>query len=1556
MACNSKDNTLKHLRKIGVLDEYGRVINIQKLGRVNNLYLEHIKNEYGLEPTTPLLSYREVKRQSNESNSNFKYQYILETNDSAFNDIDNKINNQQEDLFEPIDYFEDYYAPNADEDVTPKYEKYIQYKQNLLSRLEDRLSKIKADKKKFSSDPTTLKELTALQNTIEDRIEGVVELNVPGIRQEIADLEKAPPIDKFKFYAEADFERLKQLSQSENAEDLKEARVIINFYKALGNFDNTDNHPLFNIEDIIGENGKVSLPEETINFFLGLKEEAISYSNIINKKEKQAILSNVNTNTKVKDLFPEDLDYNELFHKEKGLKDTPWVDMFIMDITNGIFSTNGIIPQVMMNNIQNAFESNLVYSRTVEKRLNDMQQKVEEELRGLGYDLAGASGILGLKGVSYDLFKAEDSNGQFKDSIVQRYDSSYIDSRNKMFFEFDKSFSKALNIEDPGKKQVAIKEAYTKRDNWYRKNTIVLDVRKLPEIFSGNTFTDRQKEDYKRSLIDILGEQGYNEEIRKQKKLIKDYETMLEVFTDKVKIEEDTVEAQDRRVKMWIKKNSPFEMVESYYNKTPLSMGKLRLNSTMTYNYAIPRRNKVLLKQTAQGLQESVTSKSTGFYDSKFETIESNPTLKEFHNLLMEVQQKIFDTVPVQIRKKFSANSLPTLEKNLIEIMSDKNVPLFQRISKAARTLYDRIRALFGENLQSSMSFATIDPITGKPEYRVNTQFLKSNKDEIANRYKIEILRIKKALEVPLTKKIGKYDIYNLREVPQEVIQVLAENLGVSPDLQSIQNRLPSEKIESLELGKILRSGITHQIVQEKSFDLPKILKLYSHMTMEYAARQEVLPLMEMMKNHYEKIKAPVMTGSGESLVNAATGETRLEGARVNAVRQMNSWFERVVLGDYGSKNELGKTNLKRAIKLGLNKEEGNTVFKNALGAEITGRILNSNEKLVQNKIPELLKNLEEYVKNEALTEEEKKDAEALYDSLVRQEENLGKRFSITAAFDAMFNFIRFKGLGWNLSSYITNFMEGQIANITVASTGDYFTPENIYRANNIVKGSFAKNMTFGKYATDGAKKTRALMDRYRILQDASNELQKASSKSAFSQLRKFDPYEGTRRTEYLNQAPLMISILLDEKIVGKDGTESNVWDAMNPDGSLSENFATEDNINNWEKGSGKKYQDFSSKIKKTIVNAHGDYDELRGNMATERVSGKALLMFKRWMGRQFYQRFAMIPQPDIEVGVKEYKGRYLSHTKSSGFLHGAIVGFGGFGLLGAGPLGIVIGGGAGFLAAQGYGSNTGMNFLKELAFTSRELFLNLMRIPINNLVGKEVIKNLGTDKLYGKYSLPSTYEDLNLQERDMKNLKANLIDMAVTLAWTGFLLFSKAMLWDDEDESEDTRRKAHNFLANRFMQMSSQATMYVNPVETWNNTVGKLPIVDFFSQVGKLAQEGQDLLEGKDTLAAGPNAGESAFFNQLERVAFPGIVKGDFGFQKAMERQYRPHAFDSWFHSDEKKAKKLTQSIRASYKKDLTLQGLSKDEANKKVKKKYRFKKKDETYLDLLKEYKNIE
>ena len=952
----------------------------------------------------------------------------------------------------------------------------------------------------------------------------------------------------------------------------------------------------------------------------------------------------------------------------------------------------------------------------------------------------------------------------------------------------------------------------------------------------------------------------------------------------------------------WETRNSPFKGVEDYFSPIGISVGGKRVYNFMSYNLSVPRKVRAKANIVNNAYEYHNTTEATNYYDNKYAQIEANPILKDFYNLMSEVTKTIKESLPYELQEKMSVNSLPALKKNIIEILSDKDTPFYKGISLAAKQLYDKIVTGLGIVKQNPNSTSNVDVITNLPDYRVNTNFLEGNAKEILRQ---QILLTSKFLSAynqdksdeEKLKKITRFSVLNLDSFNAEALNVIAEMLGVEPTISTVK----SITGEVVNIGRIIKDSATHAVVQQQSFDLPKIAKYYSHLAMEYSARQDILPLMQIMKSHYEEIKAPATTNAHESINNVGSGNTRFTGLRDRANSQMEDWFNRVALNNYETKH----VGVKEAVDTVLPK----TAKEKLQYAINTVMGKNTNKKLYTIKEKELINEIDAAIEKEEDADRRK--------TLMSLKDDLGRNFSGTAMLDSFLDFVRLKGLGWNVSSQVTNLIEGTVSNMIVASTGDYFEPHLIYEGYHVVKGSFLKSVTGNKIQTKGAKKARILMDRYRVLQDSSNELQKASTRTNFSWTRNLNPYELTRRVEYLNQTPLMIAMLKDKKITGKDGVESTVWDSMDENGKLKDNFATEDNVANWENADGQTYKDLKTTLTKAIVVAHGNYDDKRGMMAKSSSLGKAMLMFKTWVTSGIYQRIGT-EQDDLESGIKSYKGRYWSFTPGSATTFGAVAGF-----MTLGPLGSVITGATGFALANIWGKKSDMGFLKEMVYTNKLLFKKMLGMPINIAFGKNIINSNGDfEKMIGSG---------NFDERDAKNLRANMADMALILTWIVMFLLSKSFFYDDDDKPSDPRRQKHNLLVNRFMQLADQATMFVNPVSLKDNLIGNIAIFKFFEDLGKEVGELVDYMQGDDIIKTGVNAGESALYNQTMKTFVPGIFKDNsFGFEAQMERQFKPSKMDKYFKSDEKLKEEEVKGDRAERRAELEEAGKTDKEIRK--------------------------
>lgn len=1397
---------------------------------------------------------------------------------------------------------------NTDTDMVLEYDKLVKFKQNLLNTLKNRIANLKSFINSLT-DANKIKENTKLLEELTQRAD---ELD-----QEIYNEKNAgeSSLQKLKFQAERDFERVKKLlspnqEMTDTYENLKEAKKIINFYKSLevktDKMDLNKNpfkfHPFFNVEELFGNNGKPILSPEIVEIFNKLAEQFNPLEEVYHARQKELLTTVINANPKVKTILG-GKSYDEIM---ANLGDATWLDMMIMEANRGVFSKNGLIPQVSLEIIQDNETESISKHKSFEEKHNELLPKVKKALQRLNKGLLGR-----LKNVSYEIFFQQVLPGKTGIKLVNRFSQDYFDKLSNVIYKFKESVKRAKalapsELDETGDetRKKAITNAYNEKQKWFRENTMMLDIRKLPEIAMLFPEFELEYEDdggqHKAELIEQIGQIGYVEELKKQIDQLRKYtawrNALQETFLEHKNVSSisELNEEQINELKLAIAENNPFNAVSYFYDNDKLKIGKEYVNNTMNYNTTIPRKYAAKTSFNKEGKLSIVsTDEQTGFYDDNYQTIESDPDLKAYYDLISSRMEQVSNIFPEEIRKNLFTGSLPLLRRTVAEIFSDPNIPILKRISKALYQIYENIKLGFGVNENDSIYQDTEDSIVDKADPKVNASFLNNNKKAITDRYSIVEKKLNNELRkagIPL--KINKYTEILTDALPYPVTKLLAEKLGITAST----NALKAKFGDKIKVGDVLYKLTISEIAQESSLDLSKIIKYFSIMGAEYEARQKSLPLISMLKDHYEQIK----TDKG--------------GPRTRANTQFESWFNRVVLGT------------SEQDKFGVEKEstlEEKTTIKEKMKAAVKGRILSSEEEKRKKEINELLKDIEEQViklLSDKTVDNSVKIAQLQKEQteLLKQREQLGKRRSTSAAYDSLLNYIRFLGLGYKLSSMVTNFMEGQIANMNIAASGDYFEPGHLYRALRISQGSIIKNSTGGKFSTNGARKLRTIVDRFDILQDSSNELQKASQKTAFSYLDNISPYVGNKRVEYLNQTPLIIAVMLNTEITGKNGKKSNVWDALNTDGILKPEFKTKENIQAWEEGSGAIAQEFKKNVSNAIVSAHGNYDRLRGIMAKESAIGKTMMMFKTWFGSALYQRFA-IQQDDLSSNAKGFKGRYLSHTKGSALLQGAMIGgvFAGF------P-GAVIGGGVGWAIAaykakaiseieERNGALLGS--LKEALFLFKSLVRKSLGFPINLVAGNEIIKEY------------SNYEKLQggkFTERDVKNMRGLITEMSFILSTIGLGLLVKQLLWDDDDEEDSLRRMTHNVLMNYINQIQASTTGYLLVPTTVESFLGRIAPMEYVSKVGKFVTEFGEYLEGNEISVAGSNQGEIKALETLKKITLPAIVTQDvLGFETLAERQFSPTYYDDWFWDDEKKARNTVQQQRVVLKKQLEEEGV---------------------------------
>lgn len=1427
------------------------------------------------------------------------------------------------------------------------FTKFLQFKKSLLSEYNKRLNKLGAEKRKKDITIEYLTKLNNLERELKLRIEGNYELGILGLKQEIKDLEKNATIDSVGIYAEKDLQRLEKLASSNNVDDLREAQYLIDFYNLAGTFKRNIDNPFFTQEEMFLEDENSNLTTEfrlsdtTMQKFKDWGNLANSYQNIIDKRKEEITVNTINNDSSVKRTYKgKEFAFNDIVKSDTGLKDVDWISMWTMDITQGISSNNGIIPQVMFSFLANRFEERLSWERDYSEKIDKLNPEVIKELRRLNQTLA-SKGIVGLQGTSYQIFKEITKDGNETGGLIQKFNKEYFDNQSKALNKFRERFDDANIATVHTTKNRLFNTAFEELKKWRRNSNIIIDINSIPKILNNpefasivsNTNINSNHEAY---LISLLGQKGYDEQIEKQTTLLRKYlsekQSMLEtlLIMENKSNHADLSDKAKNDLLYWENNHNPLRGIEDYDSVNGVFFAGRKSNNFMDYNTFVPRKFKANISSVNGKYVFTDTTIRTENYNDTFNEIEKNPTLNEFYELLKEGCETFRENMPYEVQQKMAVNTLPALMKTSSEIIADNNTSKLSALFAAFRHLTERIRLSFGVNKQSELSYATIDPVTGKSNYKVNDQFIKGNTKAVEDRMIIEktkfIQNFNSTIKNDADKlvNIKRFTTKSIHTMNTPVLVQLAQYLHVDISLADIQAKKLDKLIirtgEIVDIGRIIKDFSIHSVVQSQSFDLAKIMKYYAKLTMQYAARQEALPVMEIMKQHYENIKKPETNNVNENKFHVPTDQFMTSGVRTKAITQMDDWFERVVLDNYGTKH--------------IGVHGGDTKIDKLLGKIDNMGGKTDVSKLIKNSMPRYYEDIYSTEEKKKLTEIEgllknETDDKKIVE-LNKIKAGLGKKRTATAIIDNLLSWIRTLRLGYNISSASTNFLEGVTSNMILASQGDYFDPQEIYHGYGVIKSSFLKNVSFGLLETGEAKKNRSLMDKFNVIMDSKNELQKSSIKTRGSKLSWLSPHELNQRVEYINQSPIMIAMLRTLKIKDKSGNESTIWNAMSNSGHLKDEFKTNENINNWEHLKGDDYLGFKQKMHKAIVLGHGNYDELRGMMIKSGSAGKALMMFKTWIPMQFYWRFAS-EQDDIQSGTQGFKGRYLSYGKGTAAVHGTAIGAAMFG-----PIGAIAGGALGAYLGNQFGTDSGIGMLKESIEATKQIFKKAIGMPINIIAGRKLI---GTgDKAFEDWVVGGKGTFLNREDlgeensnfyelnkftaQDAKNMRGNMADITMQLAWLAMILLTKSLFWDDDDKPDDAERIAHNILVNKLMQLSSQAAMYTNPVDTYKSTIGSNAMMQYLIDCGKEVVAIENYFEGRDIIQSGINAGESKLKQQTHKIAMPGLFKDTFfGFETQAERVFEESPFHPLFRSDKVKDKEDNKRDRAKRRLELEKQ-----------------------------------
>jgi len=724
------------------------------------------------------------------------------------------------------------------------------------------------------------------------------------------------------------------------------------------------------------------------------------------------------------------------------------------------------------------------------------------------------------------------SNSQIKELFAQR--QSNTDSRKtgntvsrftQHYFDWNKLRRDKHNLTIERTTGEAKKNAIIRNNEDIKKHSIMLDARKLFPI--DDRFSEDEIAAHKQELINTLGQKGFDFYNERLKKSIEEYNELKEAEESYLNDEYSGDEAAKlMEMQRWEAQNSPYKAADSFYDNTTSKVGNEYINTRNTYTETVPRR--------------TIDGKDTGFYDDNFSKIENDNDLLALYNYLTDTMHNVNQYLPEDVKGELQSNTLPFIRKSVVQSFMQGGV--FKGLQSINKNWNEALRTGMGGIIEHS-----------------------SQRDIEGNKIR----------GVQFNGMVG-----NVNQINDYIAQKTIEhNLKVGKG-----NTSPEEM---LELKLEWKKEIQDRLAEEKSFDLEKVIKIYSLAAVSYAHKSKIEDAMSIANTILNDKLEQQLTNAGDEIKNQDKKVAKKGLANLKASL------------DYFMANFYGEPKVLQEFAFGekiYNSEE--KIKKEQL------------EKTKQENLDNLTKgNIDKltFIENEKVLDE--------------QLNKLGGKKTLSGIGDMINSYIRMKGLGWNFFAPIMNFNVGFFTNMTEAAGGLRFDTGQLLRAYGLVLG-------------DKSGKVARLMEKLDTLKEVQNEAYNTVG-IAKGAMRRLAPFYLTNKAEYLNQSPIMVAMLLNTK-VKVDGKEMSLWEAYDNEANLPSNIEF---LQDQQGEFGVK-----NRIDNIIKAIHGNYDKDAPILANKNIMGRSLLVFRKWMINSYYHRLKSESGMLNPIDNLSDKGRWNSY------------------------------------------------------------------------------------------------------------------------------------------------------------------------------------------------------------------------------------------------------------------------------------------------------------------------
>jgi hypothetical protein len=1441
--------------------------------------------------------------------------------------------------------------------VATNYTSIINFKNVVLKqinkRLEDAQQKSRTDKSpKLKQE---IRELFILQKKI---------------NKDISDLINDPDIfERTMSIFNNDIAFMKSLIATPTLENLHLAETYIDYFKSISDYSGANISNTF----IVDTSDPNLIDPEIRKVLDKLTVEIQNAEGDIVQAKKDYLLEIIDDSDILKTMFGNDaeeirdiilaIDKNT---KEQTQKDLDKFSKYLLSADTSM-GTKDLLGQLIVNVLKEKKASTKVEANQFIQAISNIEDKVKQELSKLGFGITYFSKLplLGkhISEVSYDLFYQKTSKGNKTGRLIGKFAHKWFHDISNFLRNSMQELDSAIANGDISKANQILSEKY----NWLNDRVDFIEIGKLPEIINNPNFSmfsqyfnTAEAAQYSADLKAKIGEYEYKKIIEQQITFLEQY--VYNLTEDLNELMQDHQVSTPAQLPMNVvhhynvsaKRKNPFEFIISHNSgqqgRVDYMIGQTgnQYQSLLNYNTYIPKQT----TQKYNALTNTVTATDSGYYDSNFSTIENNPVLLEFWGIISEATEWMNNNLN-DANTPLNHNSMLRMEKSILDVLLSKNTGILNKALFLNKSTASVLKSLFTKPIRNiseseKVALRNIQTLQGPVESRFNTI----------------LMALSNATGTKITSK-SSIDLNTLSPKTVAILQKITE-LPL--------NTIKSQYGDTFEVG-ILREILTNQVMEEQTFNLPVMLRAYLDATGTYKAQKEALPMVNILKDLYEDIKAEApqvnkIVAKTQSAVAKYTGrkkDSSLQNRRVNAEQRMNYWVEKAVKnrGEENMSNlqyywgKLGKTyTSEEKLFLKQAKEYLTQLKQNLVTAEQAVTNYNISVSTPTSKSLVELEEEREAIKNEI------EHIEHIID-------HTGHYYALSAAYDTIASrFVIFKGLAWSVKAQIMNRVQG-IHSALIHDTGRYWTQGNIFPAMAFINRKGARYIPGMHSYRQEVRKAKLLIEMLGILQDATNELDRAKNNSGLrGWTKKANPFYLTEYVEWHNQTPMVLAMLMDQYIESpslKDeqgnpikvpifNSEKRVvklqgggtytleygFPAYNVEKGkliLKSDFMSKENRDTWMNFSTKQGSQVYNKIDTALAQMNGDYRKDAAIFAKKGAFGRSMLTFKSWVAMNYYVRFAK-DTTNLNLGIKDFDGAYTGALKT-----GKTSIAGGVALTGVAGLGAIVAGGSALVAvpiglgllgystwkAAKYKKATGeeAKILLQLTATAQALFKKGIGVPVNLVSGKNLVK-------------AHSFNELNLTPEEKQNLQLIINEMTnVAISMLIFIMY-KSFTGDDEEkepktmidpvtgnvivnplfgiEKQTAKQKAmNNLIENQLTEFIKTAVQYTNPITTWELFTSPASVDGWFKSATDISEAILKTFYVGPTLQSGPNEGKNRIVVAGVKGTLPGIV-GEYILQEDNpDEEVLPYSFGfgNAMKTEYQKNDLIDYWYRSDYKKD---------------------------------------